>query len=102
MSSIFYIDIRNNPEYRFDEVLHQINHNFSSLTGSITGVTGFLSLSGGTVTGNTYFTQDLTANTLNTQVILSAGTDLYDIFLTSASTINSNSSFYRTFLLMGG
>lgn len=46
-------------------------------------VTGYLSLSGGTVTGNTYFTQTLTANTLNAGVIQSGGTNLYSIFATT-------------------
>lgn len=43
---INYIVVRTNPEYQYDDVLHTINHNFSSLT------TSFISTSGGTITGD--------------------------------------------------
>lgn len=42
----------------------------------------FLNLSGGTVTGNTVFTQGLYASTLSGGTIYSGSTNLYDIFLT--------------------
>lgn len=41
---IGYINIRTNPEYKYDEVLGDINYNFSFLSGSTSGntfITGF-------------------------------------------------------------
>jgi hypothetical protein len=68
-----YIEIRTNPEYKFDEVLTKINYNFSLLSG------GSSYFSGGTVSGNTNFLGQ----------ILSGGTNLYDIFLTNDYSISS-------------
>lgn len=60
--------------------------------GSGTSLNGyFLSLSGGTVTGDTYFTQGLSASTFSAGTLYSGSTNLYDIFLPigfSASTGN--------------
>jgi len=61
----------------------------------------FLNLSGGTVTGNTVFTQGLYSNTLSGGTLYSGSTNLKDIFLTTgdltATTISegSNISIYR-------
>ena len=50
--------------------------------GSGSSISGyFLSLSGGTVTGDTYFTQGLSAFTFSAGTINSGSTNLYDIFL---------------------
>jgi len=43
----------------------------------------FLNLSGGTVTGDTVFTQGVSANTLSGDILYSGNTNLYDIFLTT-------------------
>ncbi len=61
-----YIEIRTNPEYKYDEVLTIINSNFALVSGSSS------SFSGGTVSGTTNFLGQ----------ILSGGTDLYSIFAT--------------------
>lgn len=98
MCNLIYIDPRNNPEYRYAQVLNDINSNFSGITSGCIPVNfsggSFLNLSGGTVTGNTQFTQNLSAGT-----IFSGSTNLYDIFTTVASTAPS---FQRHFMLMGG
>lgn len=80
MSSIRYIEPRTNPEYKYDSVLEDINYNFGLLTGGTSSIEAYLSLSGGTVTGNTFFTQNLTANTFDANIIMSGGTDLSDLF----------------------
>jgi hypothetical protein len=60
--------------------LNKFLNNFSGSTGqTITG--NFLSLSGGTVSGITYFTGGLSATTLSATTIYSGGTDLFDIIL---------------------
>ena len=56
---------------------------FASGSGS-TG--NFLPLSGGTVTGDSYFTQGLSAFTFSAGTINSGSTNLYDIFITGAHT----------------
>lgn len=117
-----YIDVRTNPEYKYDEVIGDINYNFSLCFsysgGTITGDTNFtgalmsggtnlydifstrggsgssgnfLPLSGGTVTGNTNFTQTITATTITANtiyggVLMSGGTNIYDIFAIAGST----------------
>jgi len=55
--------------------------------------TSYLNLSGGTVTGNTVFTQGLSATTLNGNVITSGGTDLYSIFALSGSSSGGGSGY---------
>ncbi|MEK6829391.1 MAG: hypothetical protein AABY15_04635 [Nanoarchaeota archaeon] len=67
---LFYITPRHNPEYRFAEVLHETNHNFSAITSGELPL-GYLSLSGGTVSGNTLFSLNLSATTF-----FSGSTDL--------------------------
>ncbi len=56
----------------------------------------FLNLSGGTVTGNTVFTQGLYANVLSGGTLYSGSTNLEDIFLTSgdltATTVSEGSN----------
>jgi len=55
--------------------------------GSGSSISGyFLALSGGTVTGDTYFTQGLSAFTFSAGTINSGSTNLYDIFLTGPQT----------------
>ncbi len=76
-----YIDIRTNPEYKYDEVLGDINYNFSLLSG-FSG--DFLALTGGTISGNLEITGELSATTISGGTIYSGGTDLYDIFSTSS------------------
>jgi hypothetical protein len=61
----------------------------SAATNSLTATTSFLSLSGGTVSGDTQFLTNLSAGSLfinSTGVIFSAGTDLYNIFLTTSQS----------------
>jgi hypothetical protein len=54
-----------------------------SIASKYSGVTGdFLSLSGGTVTGQTAFNSGLSANTLSGGTIFSGGTNIYQIFAT--------------------
>jgi hypothetical protein len=65
-----YIEIRTNPEYKYSEVLEQINSNFALVSGSSA------SFSGGTISGTTNFLGQ----------ILSAGTDLYSIFSTTGGS----------------
>jgi hypothetical protein len=65
-----YIEIRTNPEYKYSEVLEQINSNFALVSGSSA------SFSGGTISGTTNFLGQ----------ILSAGTDLYNIFSTTGGS----------------
>ena len=65
-----YIEIRTNPEYKYNEVLEQINSNFSLVSGSSA------SFSGGTISGTTNFLGQ----------ILSGGTDLYSIFATTSGS----------------
>lgn len=48
----------------------------------------FLNLSGGTVTGDTVFTQGVYANRLSGGTISSGSTDLYNIFQTLGTDIN--------------
>lgn len=62
-----YIEIRTNPDYKYDEVLADINYNFALTSGSSSG------FSGGTISGTTNFLGQ----------ILSGGTDLYSIFSTT-------------------
>lgn len=65
-----HIEIRTNPEYKYDEVLTIINSNFALVSGSSS------SFSGGTVSGTTNFLGQ----------ILSGDTDLYSIFSTVGSS----------------
>lgn len=85
MCNLIYINPRNNPEYRYFQVLNDINSNFSGITSGCIPISfsggSFLSLSGGTVSGNTLFTQNLSAGTF-----YSGSTNLYDIFATTSSS----------------
>jgi hypothetical protein len=65
-----YIEIRTNPDYKYEEVLTIINSNFALVSGSSS------SFSGGTISGTTNFLGQ----------ILSAGTDLYSIFSTTGGS----------------
>jgi len=70
------------------------------MTGGGSG--NFLALSGGTVTGVTEFTAGLISNTFSGGTYLSGGTDLYDIFITSAqSLITGNTNETIRFNLSG-
>lgn len=58
----------------------------SDWTEFISGTAGgFLNLSGGTVSGTTYFTDSVSSNSFSGGTYFSGGTDLYDIFSTSVS-----------------
>jgi hypothetical protein len=63
----------------------------SAATNSLTATTSFLSLSGGTVSGDTFFNTNLSAGTLNVTngMIMSAGTDLYNIFSTGTGVVGN-------------
>ena len=76
MYNFLNINIGDNP----NQGREKINYNFSLInsviTGSTTGITGnFLPLSGGTVTGDTFFSSNISGTTF-----FSGATNLYDIF----------------------
>lgn len=88
MSMFIHIDSRTNPEYKFDEVINDINYNFGLISGFSSS---FLSLSGGTVTGNTIFTSGLSATTFSAGTYYSGSTPLETII---ASLAGGGSSTY--------
>ena len=59
----------------------------------------FLNLSGGTVTGNTVFTQGLYANVLSGGTLYSGSTSLVDIFLTASDVSGTTLSEGANILL---
>jgi len=85
--SLKYIDPRTNPEYKFDEVISDINYNFGQLSGGSSFTGAYLPLSGGTVSGTSYF-YNLSGTSISGGTIVSGSTNLYSIFQpTGANTV---------------
>ena len=78
-----YLDIRTNPEYKYDQVLGDINYNFSLISGS--------TFTGGTVSGDTDFLGQILLSGINIFTLFSS-VDLWSASTGLNSIIANNGS----------
>lgn len=95
MSGIIYIEPRNNPEYLYYQVITDINSNFSNLYSGGSGV--FLSVTGGTISGDLFVSGATSAVTY-----YSAATPLESIIYQIATAVSASGGTGVFLPLTGG
>jgi len=96
MSTLIYLEPRDNPEYFFRQLIHDINTNFSAGTSGSGGGSpiqnGLNTYTGGTVSAQTINVSALTIN----NIYVSGGSLFNTISGTSAFISNANSTTYTS------
>lgn len=85
MFDLIFPDPRNNPEFKYFQVMSGYNYNFSAITSAITSISGgTTTFSGGTISSSINVLGNVTGNNFYI-----SSTSVFDLFIATGDTIDA-------------